>query len=234
MACRPSSSQVTQPRRDGAGHEVQVRPGQGARRVVVGVDPELAVAEPAHVRPEAVQGGRPATERELSGAREDVGLEDEPPARPVTPEGVLPDPCEEVRRPVGHVVPGQGGRQPAASLAEDRPGLVRRCLADATQAVVERPVAGVGWRCQEVGDPARPEECFDQRLEVRLRGQVLAVRRDVRAVPVTCVGRRVAAGEGAQARRRPRRTATPGTGSVRARRARSARHPCFASTRNCR
>ncbi len=88
-----------------------------ARRQVVAVDPQLAVAEPLSVSSEVAQDGRPAVGRQPGCARDDVGAEHTFAAPPVRGERMRPHPLEQLRRLLGSARPSEDARQRALRRA---------------------------------------------------------------------------------------------------------------------
>jgi hypothetical protein len=102
----------------GDGDEEELRTGDFARRVLVGVDLQAAFAQPAHARTQVGQRLRPAAPAELRGAGDDVRLYDLAAFPPVRPDRVRPHLLAEGR-------PQEFGTQASGEIGRWVPRLLR-------------------------------------------------------------------------------------------------------------
>ena len=108
--------------RRGHRHEEELRAGDLPRRVLVGVDLQAALAQPAQPRAHVGQRLGPAAAAELRGASHDVRLNDLAAFGPVRPDGVRPHPLQQVgclaRQIIGVPLDPGSSRSPATKSGD--------------------------------------------------------------------------------------------------------------------
>src|SRR6185437_3856761 len=148
-------------------HELGVAEVDGP--AVLDGDLQLPAAEPADIRREPADGGGPAALAEHGGAADDVGLVLALPARPFSPDGVIPYPLQQVGEGAGRVADVERGREPSnGGLGQVELGYLRRDPPYPGQFLVERDLAGQRRRAEVNGDPGTGLHALGQRRAERV------------------------------------------------------------------
>jgi hypothetical protein len=138
------------------GHEIELTClRQVPVRQLVPVDLQEPVAEPGRVRRQGAEYPGPPVARQPAGARDDVGLEDTPPPRPVRHERRRPHPAQDARHRVAQPRPVErGGQRADGELADLGPDPVVVPGRELVKLVGERGAAAERRQREEVRYPA--------------------------------------------------------------------------------